>query len=144
MRASTRAWWVVLVLWAPAAVRAQGPGSWRIIVNAKNPATALDKSFVADALLKKATRWPDGQPIRPVDLVTGNAIREDLTQALLNRPVAAVKSYWEQVIFSGRGVPPPELDNDEAVIAYVAKHDGALGYVSGKAEVGSVKVVAVK
>jgi hypothetical protein len=55
-----------------------------------------------------------------------------------------VKSYWQQLIFSGRGVPPPELDTEEEVIRYVGRHPGALGYVSSYGEVGGVKVVIVK
>jgi hypothetical protein len=58
--------------------------------------------------------------------------------------VQAVKSYWQQVIFSGRGVPPPELESDEAVIRYVLRFPGAVGYVSGTADVRGVKVLAVR
>jgi hypothetical protein len=58
--------------------------------------------------------------------------------------VAAVKAYWQQRIFSGRGVPPPALDSDQAVLEYVASHPGAVGYVSGAAAVGSTKVMSVK
>jgi len=144
MRTATKTWWVVMALLATGSPRAEGVASWRIIVNVKNPATSLEKSFVADALLKKTTRWPDSEVIHPVDLSAGNPTRDEVTKEFLGRPVAAVKSFWEQVIFSGRGVPPPELGSDEAVVAYVAKHDGALGYVSGKADVSTVKVLPVK
>jgi hypothetical protein len=60
------------------------------------------------------------------------------------RSVAAVKSYWQQVIFSGRGVPPPELESDEAVIRHVTRSPGAVGYVSGAANVRGVRVVSVR
>ena len=49
---------------------------------------------------------------------------------MLKRSVAAVRSYWQQRIFSGRDVPPPEVDTENQVIKYVAGDPGALGYVS--------------
>ena len=58
--------------------------------------------------------------------------------------MAAVKSYWQQLIFSGRAIPPPELDSDEEVVRYVAKYPGAVGYVSGGSELSGVRTVIVK
>jgi hypothetical protein len=55
-----------------------------------------------------------------------------------------VKNYWQQRIFSGRDLPPPELDSDEAVVSYVLSHRGALGYVSGAAKLDKAKPVAVQ
>jgi hypothetical protein len=63
---------------------------------------------------------------------------------MLGRPVAAVRSYWQQQIFSGRGIPPPELDGDQAVVKFVLQNEGAIGYVSGNAELGAAKVLAVR
>jgi hypothetical protein len=71
-------------------------------------------------------------------------VRRRFCEEVLSRSVAAVKSYWQQLIFSGRAVPPPELDTDEEVVRYVAKYSGAIGYVSGASELSGVKVVAVK
>ena len=55
-----------------------------------------------------------------------------------------MRSYWQQRIFSGRGVPPPELESDEAIVAYVLKHRGAVAYVSPNAKLGEAKPIAVR
>lgn len=62
---------------------------------------------------------------------------------MIKRSVEAVRSYWQQRIFSGRDVPPPELDTDEEVVRYVLKHDGAVGYVSAGADIDGLKVISV-
>ena len=80
----------------------------------------------------------------PVDLKPDSAVRRRFSEHVLNRSVAAVKSYWQQRIFSGRGVPPPELESEQAVLAYVTKHRGAVGYVSTTAEVGNVRVIRIE
>lgn len=123
---------------------ADDPG-FRVIVHASNAASSLDRKYVADAFLKKKTRWGDDRAIRPVDQKPGSTVRRKFTRAVLKRSVAAVRSYWRQVVFSGRGVPPPELDGDQAVIDYVREHRGAIGYVSPAAELGGgVKTVRVR
>jgi hypothetical protein len=119
------------------------PPAYLIIVHARNPATSLRADFLQDAFLKKKTRWPNDVVIRPTDLTTHAPARVRFSEEVLGRPVAAVRSYWEQRIFSGRDVPPPEMESDAAVVAYVLKHEGAIGYVSATAELGGAKVVTV-
>lgn len=115
-----------------------------VIVHPSNPAEALDREFVSDALLKRATRWGGGEPIRPVDLRPSSAVRASFSERVHKRSVSAVRSYWQQRIFSGRGVPPPELDSDAAVVHYVLKHPGALGYVGAEIDLGGAKAIAVR
>jgi ABC-type phosphate transport system substrate-binding protein len=135
----------VALLGLLAAARSRAaPPAFRVIVNPSNASANLDRKFLTDAFLKKVTRWPGGEPIRPVDLASDSPTRRRFTEEVLGRSVAAVKSYWQQLIFSGRNVPPPELDSDEEVVRYVARYPGAIGYVSGAGEVGGVKILAVK
>ena len=50
-------------------VSAEGPPPpFVVIVHPQNPYVHVDRGFVADAFLKKATRWPNGDVIKPVDL----------------------------------------------------------------------------
>jgi ABC-type phosphate transport system substrate-binding protein len=116
----------------------------RIIVNPRNPATSLERRFVADAFLKKVTRWPDDELIQPVDLATDSPVRRRFSDDVLKRSVSAVKSYWQQLVFSGRGVPPPELDNEELVVRFVLHHPGAIGYVSGSVNIENARVISLR
>jgi ABC-type phosphate transport system substrate-binding protein len=117
---------------------------FRVIVHPSNAAASLDRKFLTDAFLKKTTRWPTGELIRPVDLGSDSPVRRRFSEEVLNRSVAAVKSYWQTLIFAGRAIPPPEMDDDEEVVRYVAKYPGAVGYVSVAGELAGVKVVNVK
>jgi len=128
-----------VVLSATAA--AQSRPAYRVIVHPSNPVTSVDQRFLADAFLKKITRWGNDEPIRPVDLHSDSAVRRHFSDETLRRSVSAVKSYWQQLVFSGRGVPPPEMDNDEQVVRFVLRNPGAIGYVSGTTSVENAKVV---
>jgi len=117
--------------------------SFRVIVHPANPIASAARDFLADAFLKKITRWDDGEALRPVDQRADSEVRREFSEHVLKRSVQAVKTYWQQRIFSGRGVPPPEFESDAAVVEYVLKHRGAVGYVSGACELGGAKVLAV-
>ena len=116
---------------AAAAVAAETPRSgYVLIVHPASNIVRLDRRFLADIFLRRATRWQDDTPIRPVDLTPESPTRARFSQDVLSRSLSAVRSYWQQRIFSGQGLPPPELVNDDAVVAYVLSHPGAIGYVT--------------
>jgi ABC-type phosphate transport system substrate-binding protein len=138
--------WSVLGLCTLGGRAAQGVSTapFRVLLHPDNPATSLSKDFVTDVFLKRTTRWSDGEAVRPVDQRADTGARRIFSESVLRRSVSAVKRYWQQRIFSGRDLPPPELDGDEAVVEYVLKHRGAIGYVSGGAKIDRTKAVSVQ
>ncbi len=139
---------VVAALLVPAlpeaAAETRSEPAFQIIVHPKNPTAALARDWVAQAFLKRTTRWHDGTAIKPVDLHPDSAVRRTFSRTILSRSVAAVRNYWRQRLFSGRDIPPPELESDAAVARYVAKHEGAIGYVAAGSEHPDVKIVIVR
>ena len=103
---------------------------FRVIVNAQNPVSSANTSFVADAFLKKVNEWSDAQHLQPVDQKASSEPRRAFSLTVLGRSVAAVRTYWQQRVFSGRGVPPPELDGDADVVRYVSTHHDTIDYMS--------------
>jgi ABC-type phosphate transport system substrate-binding protein len=125
----------------PAVASSQG---FKIVTDETNAVTTISKKELSDIFLRKAKTWSNGQPVLPVDLAATSATRNGFSRVILGRDANAIKSYWQRQIFSGRGVPPPELDSDEQVLAYIRKNPGAVGYVSSDAEIGSgVKVLEI-
>jgi hypothetical protein len=116
---------------------------YEVIVNPANARTTLDRKFVEHAFLKKVTTWPGGVGIHPVDLASTSPVRRKFSAEVLDRTVGVVRTYWQQRIFAGRDLPPPEFDADADVVRYVLKYDGAIGYVSASANIGPCKVVTV-
>ena len=121
-----------------------GTDAYQVIVNPSIAATAVDRGFLKDVFLKKVTRWPDGTVIHPADLTASSPVRRRFSDEVLERSVESVRNYWQQRIFSGRDVPPPELASDDEVISYVLKHEGGIAYVSGTAKLNGTKVLACR
>ena len=134
---------VVVATFGAMTVSAMAPPAYLVIVHPSNPTANVNRRFLADAFLKKTTRWDHGETIRPVDQTSDSPVRRRFSDEVLKRSVAAVRNYWQQIIFAGRGVPPPELNGDEDVVQYVADHTGAVGYISGPNTDG-VKVISVE
>jgi ABC-type phosphate transport system substrate-binding protein len=120
------------------------PAGYQIIRNPNNPTETVDRQFLEDAFLKKKTSWPGGPIIRPVDLAPGSPARRQFSDEVLRRPVDAVRSYWQQRIFAGRELPPPEMESDADVVRYVMREPGAIGYVSNGAALNGARQLTVK
>ena len=134
----------ILIALAAAAVAAEPPRpAYVVIVHPANRVSRIDRKFLAEAFLRRATRWPDDTPIHPVDLGPDARARIRFSEDVLSRSVASVRSYWQQRIFSGQGLPPPELADDEAVVAYVLGHPEAVGYVAAGTALNGATVLEV-
>jgi ABC-type phosphate transport system substrate-binding protein len=122
---------------------AEPPEPFQVIVHPSNPVSALSPTFVAEIFLKKVSRWPDGEPILPVDQAPRSSLRVKFVERILHRSLSAVRNYWQQLIFSGRGLPPPELEGDAEVLRYVLRNPGAIGYVSSGFDVDKARVISL-
>ena len=118
--------------------------SFKIIVNNGLRVDSLPKKAVSDFFMKRAPKWENGTPVTAVDQEQAATVREQFSRAIHGKPAAAVKSYWNQQIFSGREVPPLEKRNDAEVVAFVRANAGAIGYVSDTAPTDGVRVVSVQ
>lgn len=121
-----------------------GAQQYRVIVNSANPTSALSKEDLARVYLKKMSAWKHGGSVTVVDLGPKSPVRAEFSMEVLGRDVPTMKNYWQQSLFSGRGVPPIEQPSEAQVVAFVAANPGAIGYVSSDAQLpGSVKTIAV-
>jgi ABC-type phosphate transport system substrate-binding protein len=115
---------------------------FKIIVHETNPISSMTRAEVSEIFLKK-TKKLNGTDALPVDLVSTNPVRQSFSRYIHRRPFSAIKAYWQQQIFSGRGVPPPEKESDREVVAYVWGNPGAIGYVSASTKTDGVKILKI-
>jgi len=114
-----------------------------VVVSARSPVTTLRAEQVADIFLSEATRFPDGGEVVALDLPIGSPLRDDFYLKVANRTPALMKAYWTKKIFTGRGQPPRELPNSQAVRKLVADNPTLIGYIERSAIDASVRPVLV-
>ena len=134
---------LAVVLAAVATPRAVFGQAFKVIVNSGNATEELSADQASKIFLKQA-KFPSGAAATPVDQPKSAATRGEFTKTVHGKTVAAIESYWQQQIFSGKDVPPAAKPTDADVVAFVKATPGAIGYVSASADVGGVKVVAIK
>jgi ABC-type phosphate transport system substrate-binding protein len=116
-----------------------------VIVNADNSVATIDRELLSKIFLKRLMKWPNGLAAQPVDLAIGAAPRVAFTAEVHKKSVGAVRAFWQQQIFSGREVPPPEKSSENDVAAFVKENPGAVGYLSASTPLpDGVKAIAVK
>jgi ABC-type phosphate transport system substrate-binding protein len=134
---------VGVLLTLPGLGAAAGEDSYKVVVNDDNTLTSISRKDLSAIFLRRKTDWPDGTTAWPVDQLESAPARVGFSRGVHRRTCAAVKTYWLQVVFSGRGVPPYEKATDDGVLDYVKSHPGAIGYVSTGAPTHEVKVLRV-
>ena len=91
-------------------------------------------------LIQKST-WNDGVPVVPVNREADSGTREEFSKKVFNRSPRELADYWNRLRFQGK-LPPLVQTSDQAVVGFVSKVPGAIGYISGLQAPTGVKVLA--
>lgn len=113
-----------------------------IVVNPKNPVSALTAEQASAIFLAKASEFPagGGQAV-PIDQNEGVALRDEFYQKAAGRDAAQIKAYWSKIVFTGKGQPPKAVANSAEVKKLIAANPNMVGYIDKASVDGSVKAV---
>ncbi len=116
-----------------------------VVVHPSVAGVNVRRADLAAVFLKKAARWGTGATAVPVDQSGTSAVRSAFSQAVLGMPVATAVQYWQKQMFAVNPLRPPAVKaSDAEVLAFVAKTEGAVGYVSRSAVLtAGVKTIAI-
>lgn len=104
-----------------------------VIVNPAAPAINMEQ--VMDLYLGR------GSGRTPLDQVATSPIYVEFYKKAIGRDTAQIKAIWSKILFTGRGLPPKQLPNSEAIKKAVAANPNAVGYIEKSLVDASVKVV---
>jgi ABC-type phosphate transport system substrate-binding protein len=99
-----------------------------LVANPDVPVATLAPSDARRIFLLRQRFWPHGQRIAPVNLPAASPLRRDFSLKLLGRSVREMSEYWNEMYFHGTE-PPAVLESERAVLLYVARTPGAIGYI---------------
>ena len=120
---------------------AEAQPGFQIVIHSSSPISSMPQEAVSRLFLKKDTTWSTGSEVLPVDQARDSTVRNAFSEAIHGRGTTQIQHYWQQQLFSGAAVPPPELASDTAVIDFVKDNPGAIGYVSQGVGVQGLKVL---
>ncbi|MFO7645415.1 MAG: substrate-binding domain-containing protein [Desulfosarcina sp.] len=101
-----------------------------VVVSSQNPIETLSRDQITDIYLGRMVRFPNGNPVKPIDLSESSPTRSEFYSRYLGRSQSQIKAHWWKLIFTGRGQPPPTVSSGDAMAASVAENPNAIGYLS--------------
>ena len=115
-----------------------------IVANNAVSASDITADLASRIFLKQTSKFADGSAATPVYQAKTAPARIAFDKLVLGKTVAAVETFWQGQIFSGKDVPPGAKASDDEVIAFVKATPGGIGYVSAGAATAGVKVLVLK
>jgi len=111
-----------------------------IIANKDLPVTQLDKDDIAAIYLLKKKHWENGDNIMPINQPAQADARTRFTAEIFDSTPEKLGSYWDKMLFKGE-TPPVTQNSEQAVILFVERIKGALGYVETKPQSPQIKIL---
>jgi ABC-type phosphate transport system substrate-binding protein len=114
-----------------------------IVVHRDNPVSRLSQEEVKRIFLGKLTTWPDATPITIV-MNTNDEIHEKFTRNVLHKSSVQLSVYWRKIRYSGGGMLPLAVKDDEAAKSFIGYHKNAIGYISPDSLDRQVKRIEIR
>lgn len=100
---------------------------WVLITNSASKAAMMDKARIRDIYLGKQ-RFIGVQKLIPLQLSVDSALRYQFEKEVLGMTRSELHEWWIRRHYLGYR-PPKVMASPEAVLAYVLKVEGSIGYV---------------
>lgn len=113
-----------------------------VVVSPKSEVENLTPAQVADIFLGKISRFPGGRRAVPLDQPEGSPVREEFYRIFAHRSATQIKAHWSRIIFTGRGLPPAVVQDNQALRDRVAQNPGAIAYIDRRLVDERVRIVS--
>lgn len=115
-----------------------------IIVHPQNPLASLSEDDVRRIFMGRTRLFPgSGIGITAADLTDTNPFFSDFYQALAHLTPDKLKRQRASYLFSGNGRLPQVLENENAMLEFVANTTSAIGYLPVEQIDNRVKTICV-
>jgi ABC-type phosphate transport system substrate-binding protein len=116
-----------------------------VIVNKSVAADSISMAALKDIYIGRTTYWADGQSVKLVILDDQITDKTDAAfEEISGMDARQIKTFWQRMVFSGRGQMPKEIGDTASLVAYVAATKGAIALVPANADLKDVKTLEVK
>ena len=119
-------------------------GEIAIIINEKNPAVDLSDLEIKQLYLKNNTHWKHGKKIRPAAYSYEADIAIEFYSKVLFMTETEVERHWIEVQYGKALKPPVQLDDSSAMLKFIGKFKGSIGFVELNEVANNSKVKVLK
>jgi TonB family protein len=116
--------------------------SVKIVANRSLTADSIAASELRSIFLAQRNSLHDGSHVQPVFEKSGPA-HQAFLRDYLKEDNETLQAQYYTLVFTGKASMPKTFSTDAEVLAYVARTNGAIGYVAASANTDAVKVLEV-
>ena len=122
----------------------EASGQLAVVVNRGNEIKGVTLQSLQDIYARNKVSWSNNHKIFPVSMKSNLAITRSFFEKALDKSPREMKRTWIRLTLSGAGAPPKVVGSEAEVLLYIAKNEGAIGFVDVDKVNDSVKVLAVQ
>ena len=119
-------------------------GQLAVVVNQGNEIKSVTVQSLQDIYAGNKVSWSNNHKIFPVSMKSSLEITQFFFEKALGKSTREMKRTWIRLTLSGESAPPRVVGSEAEVLLYVAKNEGAIGFVGVDKVNDSVKVLAVQ
>lgn len=112
-----------------------------VVVHPENPLQALDSATVKRLYLGQARRFPGGASVEFMSLPGEHEITQSFFGSVLNMSASQVKTHWASLVFTGRGNPPEQRENQAQLLEWLARTPNGITFLHPLKVDDTVKVI---
>lgn len=114
-----------------------------VVVSPESPVTEIPRLHLSDLYLGRTSTFPNGESAEPIDQEPGSEARREFYERFLGRSQSEIKAHWSKAVFTGRGRPPRDVADGEAMKELLSGNPRGVGYIDRSLVDESVRVVRV-
>jgi len=99
-----------------------------VIVNSSVNVSGVSKDDIGDVFLGKKSKI-SGASVS-FAILEDDALHGLFLKGFVGKNARQFKNFWKKQVFTGMGSMPEEIDNEDAMLAWVKNTPGAIGYLS--------------
>jgi ABC-type phosphate transport system substrate-binding protein len=134
---------LLLVLICTASMSAAFAQKTVVIANRSTHAEQMTAADIRDIFTGATTRFSNGTPAVPVFLRAGPE-HDSFLKDYVGKLDSSFRIGWRSLVFTGQANMPKSVEDDAAMLNYVASNPGAVGYVSKVSARDNVIIVTVR
>jgi hypothetical protein len=123
-------------------VAAPAWADYYIVVGEESPVVEVSQRDILHLYLGRARNLPGSQRAVACDL-SNDSIRAGFYRALNGMSLAQLTSYWARLTFSGRNLPPEQLESEAAMVERLQRDPAAIGWLPSPPTQAGLRTVLV-
>ncbi len=112
------------------------------ITNKSVAPNSLTRKEIKEIFTGKRVKWSDKSKINVV-IQHGTELHKKFTSKYTSRTVSQFEKWWRTLLFTGKGSMPKAFKSEKKLLDYVAKTDGAIGYISSENKNNQVNIITI-